>query len=73
MSKSFTFILHFKWTELYKVGIKCNCVTLAHFNESKLNKNFLCIFQSSMISHCGEGGVVQRSLQREKDSGDSGK
>ncbi len=23
--------------------------------------------------HCGEGGVVQRSLQREKDSGDSGK
>ncbi len=22
---------------------------------------------------CGEGGVVQRSLQREKDSGDSGK
>ncbi len=24
-------------------------------------------------SICGEGGVVQRSLQREKDSGDSGK
>ncbi len=23
--------------------------------------------------YCGEGGVVQRSLQREKDSGDSGK
>ncbi len=25
------------------------------------------------IVYCGEGGVVQRSLQREKDSGDSGK
>ncbi len=25
------------------------------------------------IQDCGEGGVVQRSLQREKDSGDSGK
>ncbi len=25
------------------------------------------------ICMCGEGGVVQRSLQREKDSGDSGK
>ncbi len=25
------------------------------------------------IGNCGEGGVVQRSLQREKDSGDSGK
>ncbi len=24
-------------------------------------------------TYCGEGGVVQRSLQREKDSGDSGK
>ncbi len=24
------------------------------------------------LSQCGEGGVVQRSLQREKDSGDSG-
>ncbi len=23
--------------------------------------------------NCGEGGMVQRSLQREKDSGDSGK
>ncbi len=33
-------------------------------------------FSSGEISsqcHCGEGGVVQRSLQREKDSGDSGK
>ncbi len=29
------------------------------------------IFSSQCI--CGEGGVVQRSLQREKDSGDSGK
>ncbi len=26
-----------------------------------------------LIAFCGEGGVVQRSLQREKDSGDSGK
>ncbi len=26
-----------------------------------------------MDHDCGEGGVVQRSLQREKDSGDSGK
>ncbi len=25
------------------------------------------------LDDCGEGGVVQRSLQREKDSGDSGK
>ncbi len=25
------------------------------------------------VGACGEGGVVQRSLQREKDSGDSGK
>ncbi len=25
------------------------------------------------VPKCGEGGVVQRSLQREKDSGDSGK
>ncbi len=25
------------------------------------------------VGVCGEGGVVQRSLQREKDSGDSGK
>ncbi len=25
------------------------------------------------VPGCGEGGVVQRSLQREKDSGDSGK
>ncbi len=27
----------------------------------------------SVKTPCGEGGVVQRSLQREKDSGDSGK
>ncbi len=27
----------------------------------------------SHVARCGEGGVVQRSLQREKDSGDSGK
>ncbi len=26
-----------------------------------------------LIGDCGEGGVVQRSLQREKDSGDSSK
>ncbi len=26
-----------------------------------------------MFVNCGEGGVVQRSLQREKDSGDNGK
>ncbi len=25
------------------------------------------------VGVCGEGGVVQQSLQREKDSGDSGK
>ncbi len=28
---------------------------------------------SRAVGVCGEGGVVQRSLQREKDSGDSGK
>ncbi len=28
---------------------------------------------SRAVGECGEGGVVQRSLQREKDSGDSGK
>ncbi len=28
---------------------------------------------SRLKYYCGEGGVVQRSLQREKDSGDSGK
>ncbi len=27
----------------------------------------------NIVGLCGEGGVVQRSLQREKDSGDSGK
>ncbi len=28
---------------------------------------------SRAVGVCGEGDVVQRSLQREKDSGDSGK
>ncbi len=28
---------------------------------------------SRAVGVCGEGGVVQRSLQQEKDSGDSGK
>ncbi len=35
-----------------------------------------CTVTSSTVRNlgvCGEGGVVQRSLQREKDSGDSGK
>ncbi len=34
----------------------------------------MCLFFPLFInSICGVGGVVQRSLQREKDSGDSGK
>ncbi len=39
---------------------------------------FLAVFLHHLhhvhvFTYCGEGGVVQRSLQREKDSGDSGK
>ncbi len=30
-------------------------------------------FRERFEQECGEGGVVQRSLQREKDSGDGGK
>ncbi len=33
----------------------------------------LILSGASRVGTCGEGGVVQRSLQREKDSGDSGK
>ncbi len=32
-----------------------------------------CLPVFFQLTLCGEGGVVQRSLQREKDSGDSGK
>ncbi len=35
--------------------------------------SFLDINAFKTKDMCGEGGVVQRSLQREKDSGDSGK
>ncbi len=34
---------------------------------------FYFMFCVRAVGVCGEGGVVQRSLQREKDSGDSGK
>ncbi len=52
----------------------CTCAKRETFKQLAGEQcKVICGAWASKHTYCGEGGVVQWSLQREKDSGDSGK